>query len=44
MLGDIITQDLLVMILPVIVLQLGLAIYCIVKIVREGVEDRKSVV
>lgn len=39
MLGDILSQELLVMVLPVIVLQLGLAIYCIVRILREGVEN-----
>jgi hypothetical protein len=32
-------QDMLLMILPLAALQLGLAIYCIVKIVREGVEN-----
>jgi len=34
-----ITMDTLLMILPLIVLQFGLALYCIVKIVREGVAN-----
>ena len=39
MFGTEITQDMLLMILPLVVLQLGLALYCIVKILREGVEN-----
>ena len=34
-----ITMETLIMILPLIALQLGLALYCIVKIVREGVSN-----
>ncbi len=34
-----ITTDTLLMLLPLIVLQFGLALYCIVKIVREGVAN-----
>ena len=34
-----ITTDTLIMLLPLVVLQFGLALYCIVKIVREGVAN-----
>ena len=34
-----ITTDTLLMLLPLIVLQFGLALYCIVQIVREGVAN-----
>lgn len=34
-----ITTDTLLMLLPLVVLQLGLALYCIVKIAREGVAN-----
>ena len=39
MTGMNITMATLIMILPLIALQLGLALYCIVKIVREGVSN-----
>ncbi|NLM78171.1 MAG: PLDc_N domain-containing protein [Ruminococcaceae bacterium] len=39
MTGMNITMETLIMILPLIALQLGLALYCIVKIVREGVSN-----
>ncbi len=39
MTGMNITMETLIMILPLIALQLGLALYCIVKIVREGVTN-----
>ncbi len=34
-----ITREMILMILPLILIQLGLAIYCIVKIVKEGVQN-----
>lgn len=34
-----IATDTLLMLLPLVVLQFGLALYCIVKIVREGVAN-----
>lgn len=34
-----ITREMILMILPLVFIQLGLAIYCIVKIVREGVQN-----
>jgi hypothetical protein len=33
------TTDLMIMLLPLIAIQVGLAIYCAVKIFREGVEN-----
>ena len=35
----IVTRELILMLLPVIVLQLGLAVYCAVKILTEGVQN-----
>ncbi|HHU29774.1 MAG: PLDc N-terminal domain-containing protein [Bacillota bacterium] len=35
----IVTRELILMLLPVIVLQLGLAVYCAVKIFTEGVQN-----
>lgn len=34
-----ISQDMLLMLLPLVLLQLGLALFCIIKILREGVEN-----
>jgi len=33
------TRDMILMLLPLVMIQLGLAIYCIVKIAREGVAN-----
>lgn len=35
----VLTNDMLLMVLPLAVIQLGLAIYCIVKIFKEGVQN-----
>jgi hypothetical protein len=37
--GLALTKDLVLMLLPLIAIQLGLAIYCAVKIFREGVQN-----
>ncbi len=38
-----ITREILLMLLPIIVLHLGLAIFCIVKIYKEGVQNLNKV-
>jgi hypothetical protein len=37
--GFVITKELILMLLPLVAIQLGLAIYCGVKIFREGVQN-----
>lgn len=37
--NDLITTELILMLLPLVAIQYGLAIYCAVKIVREGVQN-----
>lgn len=37
--NDLLTTELILMLLPLVAIQLGLAIYCAVKIFREGVQN-----
>jgi hypothetical protein len=37
--GFTLTTDLLLMLLPLVAIQIGLAVYCAVKIFREGVQN-----
>lgn len=37
--NEILTTELILMLLPLLAIQLGLAIYCIVKIFKEGVQN-----
>ncbi len=37
--NDLLTTELILMLLPLVAIQFGLAIYCAVKIVREGVQN-----
>lgn len=37
--GFVLTLDLVIMLLPLIALQVGLAVYCVLKIVKEGVQN-----
>jgi hypothetical protein len=37
--NDLLTTELILMLLPLVAIQYGLAIYCAVKIVREGVQN-----
>lgn len=38
------TTDIILMLLPLAVIQFGLALYCIIKIVREGVENLNKLI
>ena len=37
-----ITREMILLILPIVLIQLALAIYCIIKIVKEGVQNLKK--
>jgi hypothetical protein len=37
--GFVLTKELILMLLPLVAIQLGLAIYCALKIFREGVQN-----
>ncbi len=35
----VLSTDIIIMLLPLVAVQIGLAVYCIVKIIREGVQN-----